>query len=71
LCDSGDFVINGGFLICSADLAENDTITTILDAPIVIPTLGGGWQTAVGVDDESSSVTLAVGALCFDNPPLR
>jgi hypothetical protein len=71
LCDSGDFVINGGFLIFSADLAENDTITTILDAPIVIPTLGGGWQTAVGVDDEASSVTLAVAALCFDNPPLR
>jgi hypothetical protein len=69
LCDSGDFVINGGFLIFSADLAENDTITTILDAPIVIPTLGGGWQTAVGVDDESSSVTLVVAALCFDNPP--
>jgi hypothetical protein len=40
LCDSGDFVINGGFLIFTADLAENDTITTILDAPIVIPTLG-------------------------------
>ena len=69
LCDSGDFVINGGFLIFSADLAENDTITTILDAPIVIPTLGGGWQTAVGVDDESSSVALVVAALCFDNPP--
>ena len=69
LCDSGDFVINGGFLIFSADLAENDTITTILDAPIVIPTLGGGWQTAVGVDDESSLVTLVVAALCFDNPP--
>jgi hypothetical protein len=71
LCDSGDFGINGGFLIFSADLAENDTITAILDAPIVIPTLGGGWQTAVGVDDEASSVTLAVAALCFDNPPLR
>src|SRR5918993_4360761 len=42
LCDSGDFVINGGFSIVSADLAENDTITTFLDAPIVIPRLGGG-----------------------------
>jgi hypothetical protein len=69
LCDSGDFVINGGFLIFSSDLAENDTITTILDAPILIPTLGGGWQTVVSVDDESSSVTLVVAALCFDNPP--
>jgi hypothetical protein len=69
LCDSGDFVINGGFSIVSADLAENDTITTFLDAPIVIPRLGGGWQTAVVVDDESSSVTLVVAALCFDNPP--
>ena len=32
LCDSGDLVMNGGYLIVSADLAENDTITTILDA---------------------------------------
>jgi hypothetical protein len=71
LCDSGDLVMNGGYLIVSADLAENDTITTILDAPIVMPTLGLGWQTAVGFDDESSSVTLGVAALCFDNPPLR
>ncbi|MDF2738299.1 MAG: hypothetical protein K0S93_2159 [Nitrososphaeraceae archaeon] len=71
LCDSGDLVINGGYVIVSADLAENDTITTFLDAPIVVPTLGLGWQTAVGFDDESSSVTLGVAALCFDNPPLR
>ena len=70
-CDSGDLVINGGYLIVSADLAENDTITTILDAPIVMPTLGLGWQAAVVFDDESSSVTLGVAALCFDNPPLR
>jgi hypothetical protein len=71
LCDSGDFVINGGYSILSANLAENDTITTFLDAPIVIPTLGLGWQTFVGFDDDESSVTLGVAALCFDNPPLR
>lgn len=71
LCDTGDLVMNGGYLIVSADLAVNDTITSILDAPIVIPTLGLGWQAAVVFDDESSSVTLAVAALCFDNPPLR
>jgi hypothetical protein len=58
-------------LITSANLAENDTDTTFLDAPIVIPTLGLEWQAAVGFDDESSSVTLAVAALCFDNPSLR
>ena len=67
LCNSGDLVINGGYMIVSANLAENDTITTILDAPIVIPTLGLGWQTAVGFEDESSSVRLAVAALCFNN----
>ena len=71
LCDSGDLVMNGGYLILSADLAENDTLTTVLDAPIVVPTLGLGWQAFVAFDDESSSVTLAVAALCFDNPPLR
>jgi hypothetical protein len=71
LCDSGDLVMNGGYLIVSADLAENDTLTTVLDAPIVVPTLGLGWQAFVAFDDESSSVTLAVAALCFDNPPLR
>ena len=67
LCNSGDLVINGGYMIVSANLAENDTITTILDAPIVIPTLGLGWQTAVGFEDVSSSVRLAVAALCFNN----
>jgi hypothetical protein len=71
LCDTGDLVMNGGYLIVSADLAVNDTITSILDAPIVIPTIGLGWQAAVVFDDESSSVTLAVAALCFDNPPFR
>jgi hypothetical protein len=63
--------MNGGYLILGADLAENDTLTTVLDAPIVIPTLGLGWQTFVAFDDESSSVTLAVAALCIDNSPLR
>jgi hypothetical protein len=71
LCDSGDLVMNGGYLIVSADLAENDTLTTVLDAPIVVPTLGPGWQAFVAFDDESSTVTLAVAALCFDNTPLR
>jgi hypothetical protein len=71
LCDSGDLVMNGGYLILGADLAENDTLTTVLDAPIVNPALGLGWQTFVAFGDESSSVTLAVAALCIDNPPLR
>jgi hypothetical protein len=76
-CDIGDFVISGGYDIIP-ELAENDTVETLVDQSIQslqpVPTLVGereGWVVVVQAHDESSELTLNIGALCFDNPPLR
>jgi hypothetical protein len=71
-CDSGDFVLNGGFNLLGSNLQNNESVTTVIDQPIVDP-LGGGWLTFVSINEDpfSSTLRLNVGALCFDNPPLR
>jgi hypothetical protein len=69
-CDSSDFVLNGGFNLIGSKIQNNDSVTTVIDQPIVDP-LGAGWLTFVSNNEESSVLRLNVGALCFDNPPLR
>ncbi len=71
-CDSGDFVLNGGFNLLGSNIQNNESVTTGIDQPIVDP-LGAGWFTFVSINEDpfSSTLRLNVGALCFDNPPLR
>ncbi|HEX7143518.1 MAG TPA: hypothetical protein VF222_13660, partial [Nitrososphaeraceae archaeon] len=71
VCDPGDFVLNGGYNLFGSIIEVNDTISTFVDQSISFPTLGEGWVAIVFVNDEASSITLNVNALCFDNPPLR
>jgi len=77
LCDIGDFAISGGYSIIP-DLAENDTVETLVDQSIqslqpVPPFIGEreGWVVIVEANDESSELTLNMNVLCLDNPPLR
>jgi hypothetical protein len=71
LCDPGDLVLNGGYNLFGSDIEDNDTASTVIDQAISNPTVGVGWAAAVVVNEETSSITLNVNALCFDNPPLR
>ena len=73
-CDPGDRVLNGGYVIgFNSTIAENDTITTIIDTPITptfFPTsTASGWGVYLIFHDESSRITVNVIAACFDNPP--
>jgi hypothetical protein len=76
-CDPGDLVLNGGYNLFGSTIADNETVTTAVDQPIVDPllngTLGAGWVTFVSINEDPSlsELTLNVFALCFDNPPLR
>ena len=72
LCDPGDLVLNGGYNLLGSAIEDNDTASTVIDQAISNPTVVGvGWIAAVVVNEETSSITLNVNALCFDNPPLR
>jgi hypothetical protein len=71
LCDPGDLVLNGGYNLFGSDIEDNDTASTVIDQAISNPTVGVGWAAAVVVNEDTSSITLNVNALCFDNPPLR
>ena len=64
LCDSGDFIVNGGFGVNGVSSGSN--IGLPLNGPIVIPD-GGGWRTEVF--NIPNTATLGVFGYCFDNPP--
>jgi hypothetical protein len=67
ICDSGDFVINGGFIVNSGP----SELTEFLNLPI-FPALGpgSGWLVEL-VPEGFGDVEYTVLATCFDNPPLR
>ena len=78
LCDEGDFVLNGGFVVSSTGDDPNASISVTYNRPTtgVPPDLstsasaGAGWE--AGVFTEPPGSTTVVGsAFCFDNPPLR
>ena len=72
LCDSGDFVINGGYNIIRSDILSNDTATTVLDESIpspIFPSPRAGLFVIVEADEVASEITLNTNAVCFDNPP--
>jgi hypothetical protein len=67
-CDSGDFVLNGGYEFSGGG---NLSGTAFLDTPIISPP-GGGWKAAGLLPMVPSTPgALTVNAYCFDNPPLR
>ena len=50
LCDSGDFVINGGYNIFGSDIVSNDTASTRLDESVpspLFPIPSSGWVVSV------------------------
>jgi hypothetical protein len=74
LCDSvdnsGDFVVNGGFLVTAAQGSVGGIAET-LNRPILSP-LASGWEVQLLVDSVTAqAVQYSVYAICFDNPPLR
>ena len=76
LCDPGDRVLHGGYVLCFGTMiAENDTISTVIDSaitPTTFPEFGAsGWGVLLLFQDESSLIDLGVIATCFDNPPFR
>ena len=68
ICDSGDFVIEGGYSIDSFTVPPYE----FLERPIFSP-LGSGWEVILAEppDNPDSSVGWFTHAICFDNPPLR
>ena len=74
LCDSGDFVINGGYNIFGSNIVSNDTASTRLDESVpspLFPIPSSGWVVSVKANEIASEITLNINAVCFDNPPLR
>jgi hypothetical protein len=71
ICDQGDFVVNGGFIL-NALTGGPEGIFEDLNRPILLP-FAAGWE--VSLIPFPGSVTLSVNynvnAICFDNPPLR
>ena len=69
ICDSGDFVINGGFIVNS--LQNTITIADFLNAPIFPPfgTFNTGWQVEIAIQTGEGEVQFTTLATCFDNPP--
>ena len=67
VCDTGDYVINGGYLLTGSGGPTSD-ITVNSDRPITDP-LGSGWQVFLSPADQTDLVRYIVSAICFDNPP--
>jgi hypothetical protein len=69
ICDQGDFVVNGGFIL-NALTGGPEGIFEDLNRPILLP-FAAGWE--VSLIPFPGSVTLSVNynvnAICFDNPP--
>ena len=69
ICDSGDFVINGGFIVNS--LQNDITIADFINAPILPPlgTFSTGWQVEIAIQTGEGELQFTTLATCFDNPP--
>ena len=78
LCDEGDFVLNGGFVVSSTGDDPTASISVSYNRPTTgIPpdlstsaSAGAGWEAGVFTEPPSMT-TIVVSAFCFDNPPLR
>jgi len=76
LCDEGDFVLNGGFVVSSTGDDPNASISVTYNRPTtgVPPDLstsasaGAGWEAGVFTEPPGRT-TVVVSAFCFDNPP--
>jgi Collagen triple helix repeat (20 copies) len=75
LCDDGDFVLNGGYFINSADpdygLNYNRPTTGIPPIFFTSAPAGAGWEVAIQGINSGFGTTLTISAFCIDNPPLR
>ena len=74
-CDSGDFVITGGYKITRILGSFTNTyeefdnpVLTNLPSEAILPT---GWQVKIGWTALDGVVEWDVYAICFDNPPLK
>jgi len=70
-CDTGDFVINGGYTYSGS---VSDSTVVLGDFPvndIIIPTFinGSGWNAVITGLPPSPANNFRVYASCFDNPP--
>jgi hypothetical protein len=70
VCDTGDYVINGGYVLTGSGGPTSD-ITVHRDRPITDPLVGSGWEILLIPADPTDLVRYIVSAICFDNPPLR
>jgi hypothetical protein len=66
LCQSGDFILNGGYIL--NDLNPSNNILVPRNVPLTGgPIAGEGWlATVIGAND---GLNLTVQAYCFDNSP--
>ena len=67
ICDSGDFVINGGFTVITVTGSPLEAF----NRPILSP-LATGWEVQFSFnpfDGQLGSIRYIVHAICFDNPP--
>jgi hypothetical protein len=71
ICDQGDFVVNGGFIINVLN-GGPEGIYEDLNRPILLP-FAAGWEVSLipFPGSVTQSVNYDVNAICFDNPPLR
>jgi hypothetical protein len=71
ICDEGDFVVNGGFII-NVLTGGPEGIYEDLNRPILLP-FAAGWEVSLipFPGSVTESVNYDVNAICFDNPPLR
>ena len=74
MCDVGDFVVNGGFLIFGFDGSGPSPETSLVEIrnnPIISPVYASGWEVLIIPAGPATLVAYDVYAICFDNPPLR
>jgi hypothetical protein len=72
-CDEGDALLNGGYFVVTSE-PINSKINVLFDAAVSSSTSGFNDAYAVIIAYSNATGTaaiLAVGAQCFDNPPLR
>ena len=69
ICNTSDFVINGGFVMTGVTNGGADLLEA-LNRPILNP-LASGWEVHIGPTALDGGVRYTVYAICFDNPPLR
>ena len=67
ICNSGDFVINGGFTL-NGSVGGNANLVEFVNRPILSP-LGSGWEVFIAPTTSTGEVLYSVYAICFDNSP--